>query len=196
MAPLSPNNRPRFAGLIITILAILIFPLLIGDVTAQANASSEDALKAAFLFHFAQFTQWPPNAFNDAKAPLVFCTLGEDAFQGELDQILSGQTIGNRPLRAQHLTQLQGAQGCHIIFVGADETKHIPDFLSSLKDAPVLTVGDSEHFAVDGGMIGLYLEEDKIRFDINLTSVQHAKLTISAKLLALAKTVMGRSKGN
>ena len=192
---MSLNNRLRFAELIIAILAILISPLLIGDVTAQTNASSEDALKAAFLFHFAQFTQWPPNAFNDAKAPLVFCTLG-DAFQGELDQILSGQTIGNRPLRAQHLTQLQGAQGCHIIFVGADERKHIPDFLSSLKDAPVLTVGDSEHFAVDGGMIGLYLEEDKIRFDINLTSVEHAKLTISAKLLVLAKTVMGPSKGN
>jgi hypothetical protein len=83
-----------------------------------------------------------------------------------------------------------------VIFVGADDKKRIPALLATLKDAPVLTVGDTENFAQNGGMIGLFLEDSKIRFEINLGSVEHAKLRISAKLLAQAKTVIGGSRGN
>lgn len=164
--------------------------------SAQANPSSEYAVKAAFLFHFAQFAEWPSNTFKDANAPLIFCTLGEDEFHGALDESISGKTIGNRPLRAQHLKQLQEVEGCQVIFVGADEKKRIPALLASLRDSPVLTVGETEHFAQEGGMIGLCLDENKIRFEINLGSAERAKLRISAKLLALAKTVIGGSRGN
>jgi hypothetical protein len=163
---------------------------------AQANPPSEYTVKAAFLFHFAQFAEWPPNTFKDANAPLIFCTLGEDEFHGVLNESISGKTIGNRPLRAEHLKLLQEVEGCQVVFVGVEDKKRIPALLASLKDAPVLTVGETEHFAQEGGMIGLFLEENKIRFEINLGSAERAKLKISAKLLALAKTVIGGSRGN
>ncbi|MFI5057189.1 MAG: YfiR family protein [Candidatus Acidiferrales bacterium] len=164
--------------------------------SAQANPSSEYAVKAAFLFHFAQFAEWPPTAFKDPNAPLTFCTLGEDEFHGALDESISGKTIENRPLRVQHLKQLQEVEGCHVIFISANEKKRIPALLASLKDSPVLTVGETEHFAQEGGMIGLSLEENKIRFEINLGSVEHAKLKLSSRLLTLAKTVLGGSRMN
>jgi hypothetical protein len=163
---------------------------------AEANPSSEYAIKAAFLFHFAQFAEWPPTVFRDPNAPLTFCTLDEDEFHGALDESISGKTIGNRPLRAQHLKQIEQVEDCQVVFVGAGDKKRIPALLASLKDSPVLTVGETEHFAQEGGMIGLFLEENKIRFEINLGSAERAKLRISAKLLALAKTVIGGSRGN
>jgi hypothetical protein len=171
--------------------------LLIGqDVWPQGNPSSEYAIKAAFLFHFAQFAEWPATAFKDATTPLTFCTLGENEFHGALDDSISGKRIGNRTLRVQRLKEPQGAAECQVIFVGGNDKKRIPALLASLKDAPVLTVGDTENFVQNGGMIGLFLEDSKIRFDINLDSVERAKLRISATLLALARTVIGGSRGN
>jgi len=166
------------------------------DAWPQASTSSEYAVKSAFLLHFAQFAEWPASAFKDANAPLTFCVLGEHEFLGTLDESISGKTIGNRTLRVQHLKELQEATACQVIFVGSDDKKRIPALFASLKDAPVLTVGDTENFAQNGGMIGLFLEDSKIRFEINLGSVEHAKLRINAKLLALAKTVIGGSRGN
>jgi uncharacterized protein DUF4154 len=187
------HNFLRFAKMI---LVTLVSVFLTGHLAAEGNASSEYAIKAAFLFHFAQFAEWPPTAFKDPNAPLTFCTLGEDEFHGALDESISGKTIGNRPLRAQHLKQIEEIEGCQVVFVGVDDKKRILALLASLKDSPVLTVGESEHFAQDGGMIGLCLEENKIRFEINLGSVEHAKLKLSARLLALAKTVIGGSRRN
>jgi hypothetical protein len=171
--------------------------LLIGqDVWPQGNPSSEYAIKAAFLFHFAQFAEWPATAFKDATTPLTFCTLGENEFHGALDDSISGKRIGNRTLRVQRLKEPQGAAECQVIFVGGNDKKRIPALLASLKDAPVLTVGDTENFVQNGGMIGLFLEDSKVRFEINLDSVERAKLRISATLLALARTVIGGSRGN
>lgn len=187
------ERRRRFG---IPILAICALLSTAWRASAQANPSSEYAVKAAFLFHFAQMAEWPSSAFKDPNAPLTFCTLGEDEFHGALDEDISGKTIGNRALRTQHLKQLAGAEGCQVLYLGADDKKRIPALLASLKDSPVLTVGETEHFAQEGGMIGFFLEENKVRFEINLGSAERAKLRISAKLLALAKTVIGGSRGN
>jgi hypothetical protein len=187
------EGRRRFGILILATWASLS---IVSRGSAQANPTSEYAVKAAFLFHFAQFVEWPTAAFKDANAPLIFCTLGEDEFHGALDDSINGKTIENRPLRVQHLKQLQEVEGCQVIFISANEKKRIPALLASLKGSPVLTVGESEHFAQEGGMIGLFLEENKIRFEINLASAEHAKLKLSSRLLALAKTVLGVSKVN
>jgi hypothetical protein len=178
------------------IFAVLISVLFLHNVAAQDNVPSESAVKAAFLFHFAQFTEWPTNTFKDAATPLTFCTLGADPFQGELDRSLSGETIGKRPVRVVHVTRIAEAQDCQIIFAGADERKQIPALLASLKELPVLTVGETESFVRDGGMIGVYLEANKMRFDVNLRSAEDVKLKISAKLLALARMVIGVAPGN
>jgi YfiR/HmsC-like len=169
--------------------------LIAWSASAQANPSSEYAVKAAFLFHFAQFVEWPPEAFKNAAAPLTYCTVGEDPFNGALEGALSGKNIGTHPIRVEHVKQAQELQSCQILFIGIAEKKHLAATLESVKSNPVLTVGDSEHFAQLGGMIGFCQEENKIRFEINLGAAASARLRISAKLLSLAKTVLGHSEG-
>jgi len=170
------------------------FVALVGGdrVSAQSIPLSEYEAKAAFLYHFAQFVEWPPNeAFKDATSPLTYCTIGEDPFHGSLDAALNGKKVGERSLRVLHLKLTQDFQGCHVVFLGTSEKKSIPIALSSLKGKPVLTVGETEHFAEDGGMIGFCLEDNKIRFEINLDAAETARLKISSRLLSLAKLVVG-----
>jgi hypothetical protein len=162
---------------------------------AKTPASSEYEVKAAFLFHFAQFVEWPEGTFKDAGSPLTYCTIGEDPFHGALAASLNGKTIEARVLRVQHLKEARQIQGCQILFIGAAENRLIPDVLTAIKGTPVLTVAEAEHFARNGGMIGFLLEGDKIRFEINLEAAEHAKLKVSSRLLGLAKTVIGGQRG-
>jgi hypothetical protein len=181
--------------LAVSTLAALLF---VGGgrwVSAQSNPSGEYQVKAAFLFHFAQFVDWPPEAFKDAASPLTYCTVGEDPFHGALDASMSGKTIGPRPVRVLHFKRAQDIQNCEVLFLGGQEQKSIPAALANLRGNPVLTVGESEHFVQDGGMIGFLLEDNKVRFEINLDAAGRAKLKISARLLTLAKTVIGGPKG-
>jgi hypothetical protein len=164
-------------------------------VSAQSNPLGEYQVKAAFLFHFGQFVEWPTQALKDADSPLTYCTIGEDPFRGSLEGALSGKTIGARELRVQHFRRPQELQGCQVLFIGAGERKFLPEILAGVKGDSVLTVGESEHFVQDGGMIGFCLEENKIRFEINLEAAQKAKFRISSRLLALAKSVIGGQRG-
>lgn len=163
--------------------------------STQTNPTGEYQVKAAFLFHFAQFVDWPEGTFKDAGSPLTYCTIGEDPFHGALDASLNGKTIEARAVRVQHIKQAQQIQGCQVLFIGAAENRLIPEVLTALKGTPVLTVGEAEHFARNGGVIGFLQEENKIRFEINLEAAEHAKLKVSSRLLALAKTVIGSQRG-
>jgi hypothetical protein len=163
---------------------------------SETIPSSEYQIKAAFLFHFSQFIEWPEGTFTEASSPLTYCTIGEDPFHGALEASLSGKTSGSRPFRVMHFQQPQETRNCQILFIGEGGKKLLPTVLTSLKDNSVLTVGESEHFVEGGGMIGFLLEDNKIRFEINLEAAEHAKLKMSSRLLALAKTVTGGHRGN
>ena len=175
-------------------LVLACFPLE-REVFGQNKATGEYQVKAAFLFHFAQFVEWPPDAFKNAAAPLTYCTVGEDPLNGALESVLSGKNIGTHPIRVEHVKQAQELQSCQILFIGIAEKKRLAATLESVKSSPVLTVGDSEHFIQQGGIIGFCQEENKIRFEINLGAAGSARLKISARLLSLAKTVLGHSEG-
>jgi len=94
-----------------------------------------------------------------------------------------------------HFKEARESQGCQILFLGIADKKLVSATLAKLNGSPVLTVGESVNFTQDGGMIRFLLEDNKVRFEINLEATEHAKLKISARLLALAKTVMGGPKG-
>jgi hypothetical protein len=180
----------------VTARFLILTLFLVSPLKAPANSTAEEySIKAAFLFHFAQFVDWPPEAFKDAGSPLIYCTLGEDPFHGALETTLNGKTIGKRTIRVQHIKQLQETQGCHILFLGAAGKDLNPGIVAGLQESPILTVGESEHFAQDGGMIGFCLDQNKIRFEINLEVAGRAKLKISSRLLALARTVIGGQRG-
>ena len=164
-------------------------------VAGQDSGSGEYQIKAAFLFHFGEFVEWPSEAFKDMNSPITYCTIGEDPFQGALDESLRAKLIGGRGVRVQHLKGVEGIVSCQVLFIGAGESKRNASILTKAKGNPVLTVGESETFAENGGMIGFCRESNKIRFEINLAAVSAAKLKISARLLSLAKTVVGKGGG-
>ena len=177
------------------ILAVLVMLPQIGSawpVAAQASSPNEYAVKAAFLFHFGQFVEWPERAFQNANSPVVYCTIGEDPFHGALDETLKGKTIDARDLQVRHLKDGSEAQGCHVAFIGKTGKRRVTDELASLGSNPVLTIGETEEFAKNNGMIAFCMEENKIRFNINLGAAEKANLKISARLLTLAKTVIGK----
>jgi hypothetical protein len=188
------ETRRGLARVTVCFLSLILILARPGNLHASSTAE-EYSVKAAFLFHFAQFIDWPEGTFKDPSSPLTYCTIGEDPFRGALDTSLSGKTIGTRPLRVMHFKKPQYIRDCQILFIGAGETRLPPAALASLRENSVLTVGESEHFVQDGGMIGFLLEDNKIRFEINLEAAEHAGLKMSSRLLALAKTVTGGHRG-
>lgn len=187
--------RREFLRVLIMSIASVVFAGSGREFIAQGNTSSEYQVKAAFLFHFAQFVDWPPEAFKAMDSPVTYCTAGGDPFEGGLDESVKGKTISGRPVRVLHFKEAGESQGCQILFLGIADKKVVSATLGKLNGSPVLTVGESEHFAQGGGMIGFFLEDNKVRFEINLEAAERAKLKISARLLALAKTVIGGPKG-
>jgi hypothetical protein len=178
----------------LTIL-VLFMTLASGHILrADDYGSPEYQVKAAFLFHFSQFVEWPPDTFKDPGTPLTFCTVGEDPFRGALEQSVNGKTMGTRPLSVRHFMRLQEASSCQVLFLGKRSRLLEEEAIAFFSKHPVLIVGESEHFALDGGMIGFCMEENTIRFEINLQAVEKSQLKISARLLTLAKIVIGNSR--
>jgi len=150
-------------------------------------ASDVDQVKAAFLFHFAQLVEWPADAFDGNSGSLVLCTLEDDAFYEELENTVQGQQIASRTVRVRHVRLSQAARGCNMLFISKSESKNSQ--LATLRNLPVLTVGESDDFLSSGGMIRFRFEQDKIRFDINLGAADSSGLKISSRLLLLASSV-------
>jgi YfiR/HmsC-like len=148
----------RFGTGILAVLAALSGACL---ASTETNPAGEYQVKAAFLYHFAQFVEWPEETFKDASSPLTYCTIGEDPFQGSLDTALNGKTIGTRSFRVLHFRQSQEIQDCQVLFIGAGEKKLLGAILASIKGNAILTVGDSQHFVQEGGMIGFCLEVEQ-----------------------------------
>jgi hypothetical protein len=167
-----------------------------GPGTAWAQSTVDEyRMKAAFLFHFAQFVEWPADTPADGGNSLFLCTLGEDPFRGELENTVEGKQIGSRTLRIRHLKSPQDTRGCHVLFISKSEGKHIPALLANLRNAPVLTVGEADDFLGAGGIIRFCLEGNRVRFEINREAAESARLRISSQLLLLAKNVVGGNGG-
>jgi hypothetical protein len=166
-----------------------------GQRTGAQTEAEEYRVKAAFIFHFAQLVDWPPEKTTGTDNSLVLCTLGEDPFQGLLEGTVAGKAIGNRILRVRHLGQPQDMQACQIVFLGRAQIKRIPTLVSTLHQAPVLTVGETAGFLDAGGMIDFLLEDNKVRFEVNLEAAELADLKIGSRLLVLAERVVGESHG-
>jgi len=163
---------------------------------ASTSAPLEYEVKAAFLFRFAQFVEWPADTFKQASEPFTYCTMGQDPLREALERTLDGKTIGQRPLRVEHVNREGKIDECQVLFVGGvGDKKHVAETLAKTRTLPILTVGETDQFAENGGAIGFCTEDNKIRFEVNLDAAGKAGLKISAKLLALAKTVLGAPKG-
>jgi hypothetical protein len=151
--------------------------------------SREYQIKAAFLVNFMQFVTWPSNAFTNADAPFTIGVLGEDPFGAALDRTVQGETVDHHKIMIQRARRIEDCKDCQMIFVSRSEEKNLPVILAKLDSGPVLTVSEMRDFARQGGIINFYLEEKKVRFEINPAVAQRDKLKISAQLLSLGKIV-------
>jgi hypothetical protein len=147
---------------------------------AQSPDAGEYQVKAAFLYNFAKFVEWPPDSFSDGSAPLRICVLGQDPFGQELRDITSKKTVNGREL----------ARTCHILFIASSEKAHLNRILESLRGADLLTVGDTKGFVQRGGVINFVLEDNRVLFEVNRKAADQARLKISSKLLNVAKLVI------
>jgi hypothetical protein len=151
--------------------------------------SREYQIKAAFLVNFMQFVTWPSTAFTNADAPFCVGVLGDDPFGAALDLTVQGGTVNHHKIVVQRARRIEDCKDCQMIFVSRSEEKNLPLILARLDASPILTVGETRDFARRGGIINFYLEENKVRFEINPTVAQRGKLKISAQLLSLGKIV-------
>jgi hypothetical protein len=159
-------------------------------VETQAQSAGEYQVKAAFLFNFAKFVEWPPSSFSAASAPLRICVFGRDPFGRELRDITNEKTVNGRKLEVNQVVDLQLARTCHILFIASSEKAQLKRILESLRGTDVLTVGDTKGFAELGGMINFVLENDRVQFEVNHKAAEQAGLKISSKLLSVAKLVL------
>jgi hypothetical protein len=161
---------------------------------AQTSAAREYQIKAVFLFNFAQFVDWPSAAFPEARTPLVIGVLGEDPFKSYLDETVRGETVNNRPIIVQRYRRVEEIGICHVLFISRSENDRLEQILAGLKGRNILTVGDGEDFARDGGMIRFITDNNKVRLRINVEAAKAASLTISSKLLRPAEIVTSRKE--
>lgn len=153
------------------------------------DSPSEYQVKAAFLFNFAKFVEWPADAFASSQAPFVICVLGEDPFGPMLDATLAGKTMGTHPVLLRRIKEHSDARRCHIVFVSSSESRNFAAVVDSVRGFAVLLVGDTDGFAAAGGSIEFTLEGNHVRFLINPDAAQRAGLMLSSKLLMLARIV-------
>ena len=169
-------------------VALLLSGLLLLGGNARASEFDEYAVKAAFLYNFAKFVEWPPEKFASADAPLVICIAGDNPFGPALGAI-AGKRVENHPVEVRHLPTATGLDPCHIVFLGRAEQGRYKPMLARLARLPILTVSDINDFTQAGGMIGLVEADQRIRFNINLTEARRANLNLSSQLLKLANIV-------
>ncbi|SRR6266498_1135962 len=159
---------------------------------AQELPVSEYQVKAVWLLNFARFVQWPATAFSNAHSPVVVGVLGKDPFGRDLEKALEGKSVQGRSFQIKRVSTDLEMRGCHILFVAASERRRARDLPEKLKGACVLTVGESEEFLDQGGIINFLLKDKTVRFEINLKAAQPAELKLDANLLKVAVAVRGK----
>ena len=146
----------------------------------------EYQIKGAFLFNFAQFTDWPSGAFSSSDAPFVIGFLGGDPFGKFMEEMVRGETVEKRPILLKRFTRVEDVESVHLLFIHRDFELSRQQ-IKKLNAANVFTIGDTPGFAEKGGIINFFKENNKVRFEVNLEAARTANLVMSSKLLRLAK---------
>lgn len=171
------------------IAIVASFLALAMTATAQSARAPEYQVKAAFLYNFAKFVEWPAPALPGSSAPFRICVLGHDPFGDALTTIVQGKSIAGHAILSLQVQSPAEARSCHVLFLSESDPENLKHELDRLRDLPVLTVGDSADFLPLGGMINFVLEQDRVRFEINLAAAERHHLKLSSKLLAVARVV-------
>jgi hypothetical protein len=154
-----------------------------------ASTPTEYEVKAAYLYNFGRFVQWPARATAAEGRYFTICVLGDDPFGPVLNATIADETIDGKTVVAKRISAPQQAANCRILFISSSEDRQLKEILIALAKASVLTVSDMPQFARRGGMVQLILDGNKVRFEVNLSSAERAGLIFSSQLLKLAVSI-------
>src|ERR1700752_2165736 len=182
----------RRLGILIVALSVSLSWAPEAGAQVSDSDSWEYLIKAGFIFNFAKFVEWPSAAFAQPDSPIVIGILGTDPFGTIIDKIVQDKKVGARGFVVKRLkwgADLKELSTCKILFVGASERAHIDELVQIVKGLPILTVGETPGFAQHGGVIRFVLEDNRVRFEVNVEAAHQAALTISSRLLTLARII-------
>jgi hypothetical protein len=178
--------RYSVATTLLTALVLLLCTL------AQAAPSLEPGIKATFLYKFVPFVEWPTGVFDTPASPVNICVFGTDQVTGVIDDAAANQRVEQRPIIVRHLTAVTRNNGCHVVYVAGPDTAAAEEALSTLRGAPVLTVTDSVELPNAPTIVRFVLQANRVSFDIDEGAAAQNALTVSSKLLSLARMVRPR----
>jgi hypothetical protein len=170
-------------------IALVILSASARAAAADEYQADEYRVKAAFLYNFAKFVEWPPQVFRSPSDPIVIGVLGKNPFGDALSGAVAGKTLGGRAFQIREIADAQQAAGCQIVFVSASERKHLAPLFARIGNSAILTVGETDNFAAEGGIINFKIEAGSVRLQINVEAARKQQLHISVKLLSLAEIV-------
>jgi hypothetical protein len=188
LRPFSKFRERGRAGFLACILWLLAAGFGLNVVRGQ-EVSHEYPLKAVFLLNFAEFTDWPTNAFDAPDSPFVIGILGDDPFGALLDDAVQNERLNGRKFVVERYHRVEDIKTCHILFISQSETRRLDKIVADLKGKPVLTVSEIENSAYHGVCVRLITENNKIRLRINTDSLKEANLVMSSRLLRVAQIV-------
>jgi len=193
---LLPDKRTRLLHDLAPWRAVVACALLASIVPSRQSAAADPSpvsreyeIKAAFLYNFAKFIEWPAQSFPDANAPIVIGVLGDSPCAPALERLVKDRKINSRAIAVRRVESAQEASGTHLLFVDASEEAHFERLEPAIEALPVVTVGESPSFVPAGGAINFVLQGDNVRFEINMGAAGRAGVKISAQLLKLATAV-------
>ena len=175
-----------------TIVFVLAFTLSLPYSVAQNAPAKEYQLKAAFIYNFTRFVEWPSDSFGSENSPLIIGVLGEDPFGTYIDELVKGEKIEGHPIIVHRFRNIKDLKNCHILFIHSDQAARIKESIAALSSRGILTVSDAGNFMKWGGVVQFFIEHNKLRLQINAASAKNTRLIISSKLLSLAKIYGGQ----
>lgn len=181
-------RRSRFAAVIATVAMIAALNLC-----AQPSSPTEYEVKAAYLYNFGKFVEWPTET-RVADDSFPICVLGRDPFGAIFDATVAGESINGKKVLVKRIAKAQDALACRILFISNSEERQLKEIMAGLDKASVLTVSDIPQFTRRGGMIQFVVEANKVRFEVNLTMAERAGLILSSQLLKVAISVRRSSQ--
>jgi hypothetical protein len=167
-------------------LAVLVLAIGLCFKSFAQEPASEYQVKAAFIYNFAKFVEWPPGAFPNTNSPIILGILGKNVFGNDLEKTIQDRKVNNHPFMFKNISSAEQGTNCHILFISSSEKNDFAKIVNALHNSTVLTVSETDGFIKAGGMINFTFEDTKVRFQINDEAAKKAGLKISSKLLSLA----------
>ena len=171
----------------LVLAAVLCFQCLASQ-AETTTATEEYSIKAAFIYNFAKFVDWPSDTFSSPVSPINVCVYGKNLFGSTFDLIHKKKAQG-REIQVMNVAAETDLKYCQIIFIGVTDERQLTRLITSISHSPILTISDTRNFARVGGMINLVLINNKVHFEINISAARRANLRISSKLLSLATII-------